>query len=130
MFFLSPLLLYFISSGQEESSDPEPNKPIQIGPQILGYISAALYLGARIPQIIQNHQKKSVHGLSLLFFIFSTFGNLTYAGQILFYSTEPEYIILNLSWLLGSLGTIFEDSIIFLQFFIYKDNSRDGVITE
>ncbi|KAK6197518.1 PQ loop repeat-domain-containing protein [Scheffersomyces amazonensis] len=103
---------------------PEP-QPIQVGPQIMGYLSALLYLGARIPQIIQNHKRKSVHGLSLLFFLFSTLGNLTYAGQILFYRNDHEYILLNLSWLLGSLGTIFEDSIIFLQFYIYKDSKSE-----
>ncbi|KAK6465445.1 PQ loop repeat-domain-containing protein [Scheffersomyces coipomensis] len=105
--------------------EPIPTPDIQIGPQVMGYLSAVLYLGARIPQIIQNHQRKSVHGLSLLFFLFSTLGNLTYAGQILFYRNDYNYVILNLSWLLGSLGTIFEDSIIFLQFYIYKDNNKD-----
>lgn len=112
---------YFFSdsSGSEHDS---PSSKIELGPQIIGYMSAILYLGARIPQIIQNHQRRSVEGLSLLFFMFSTLGNLTYAGQILFYRNDSQYVLLNLSWLLGSLGTIFEDSIIFLQFYMYKDH--------
>lgn len=128
--FACGLLGFFIS--MPSSKDPEipenppnpPNDEIAFGPQLIGYLSAILYLGARIPQIIQNHQRKSVQGLSLLFFLFSTFGNLTYAAQILFYRNDWNYIILNLSWLLGSLGTIFEDSIIFLQFYVYKDNDN------
>lgn len=117
---------YFLS----DSKDPtEPDTNIEMGPQIVGYLSAILYLGARIPQIIRNHQRKSVEGLSLLFFLFSTLGNLTYASQILFYRSDSQYIVLNLSWLLGSLGTIFEDSFIFLQFYMYKDNfdKNEGV---
>lgn len=35
------------------------------------------------------------------------------------YSQEPEYIIKAIPWLLGSLGTVVEDGIIFYQFRIY-----------
>ena len=117
---------YFLSDSKEPE---EPGSNIEMGPQIVGYLSAVLYLGARIPQIIRNHQRKSVEGLSLLFFLFSTLGNITYASQILFYRSDSQYIILNLSWLLGSLGTIFEDCFIFLQFYMYKDNidKNEGV---
>lgn len=117
---------YFLSDSKEPE---EPSSNIEMGPQVVGYLSAVLYLGARIPQIIRNHQRKSVEGLSLLFFLFSTLGNITYASQILFYRSDSQYIILNLSWLLGSLGTIFEDCFIFLQFYMYKDNidKNEGV---
>lgn len=112
---------YFFS---DKSAPPDSdNDKIDMGPQIVGYLSALLYLGARIPQILQNHRRKSVDGLSLLFFLFSTLGNITYAGQILFFRSDSTYIILNMSWLLGSLGTILEDSVIFLQFYMYKDHA-------
>ncbi|KAI3404497.2 hypothetical protein KGF56_002689 [Candida oxycetoniae] len=113
---------------EEEQPSPAPSlppdDPIAYGPQIMGYCSAFLYLGARIPQIIQNYERKSVYGLSLLFFLFSTLGNLTYAGQILFYRSDWKYVVLNMSWLLGSLGTILEDSLIFLQFYMYRNNGE------
>lgn len=112
----------FLFSGSLGPDSDAPPSKIELGPQIVGYLSALLYLGARIPQIIQNHKRRSVEGLSLLFFMFSTLGNLTYAGQILFYRSDAQYVLLNLSWLLGLLGTIFEDSIIFLQFYMYKDH--------
>lgn len=118
---------FFLSSSRDPDDDTP--SPIEMVPQIMGYLSAFLYLGARIPQVIRNHQRKSVQGLSLLFFLFSSLGNLTYASQILFYRSDSQYIILNLSWLLGSLGTIFEDSFIFFQFYLYKDNiSKDEVL--
>lgn len=48
------------------------------GAQILGYVSAVCYLGARLPQIYKNWREKSCEGLSLLFFLLSLLGNLTY----------------------------------------------------
>lgn len=118
----SGCLGYFLSESNSENRHDDIPSSISVGPQILGYLSAFLYLGARIPQILQNHKRRSVEGLSLLFFLFSTLGNLTYAGQILFYRSDPDYILLNLSWLLGSLGTIFEDCVIFLQFYTYGNH--------
>ncbi|EGW32769.1 uncharacterized protein SPAPADRAFT_136546 [Spathaspora passalidarum NRRL Y-27907] len=122
LFVLGCGIVGFYLGGSKANDDTPSEEPIAVGPQIMGYCSAVLYLGARIPQIIQNYRRKSVYGLSLLFFLFSVLGNLTYAGQILFYRSDSKYILLNLSWLLGSLGTIFEDSLIFLQFYIYRQN--------
>lgn len=112
---------YFLSDSSDKGNSGSDD--IAAGPQIVGYMSAALYLGARIPQILQNHRRRSVEGLSLLFFLFSSLGNLTYAGQILFFRLDSQYVLLNLLWLLGSLGTILEDLVIFLQFYMYKDHA-------
>ncbi|KAK3723638.1 hypothetical protein LTR37_001519 [Vermiconidia calcicola] len=87
-----------------------------VGAEILGYASAVLYLGARIPQIIKNQRDRSCEGLSLLFFLLSVMGNATYGAGILFHSVERQYFLTNLPWLIGSLGTIAEDVIIFAQF--------------
>ncbi|KAL4997184.1 PQ loop repeat-domain-containing protein [Aspergillus recurvatus] len=89
------------------------------GAQVLGYISAVCYLGARLPQIYKNYCDKSCEGLSLLFFILSLMGNLTYGAGILCHSTEKNYFVTNLPWLIGSLGTMVEDVIIFAQFRLY-----------
>ncbi|CCU76632.1 vacuolar membrane PQ loop repeat protein [Blumeria hordei DH14] len=91
-----------------------------IGAEILGYISSIFYLSARLPQIIKNYRNKSCDGLALLFFLLSLYGNATYGLSILSHSLEKNYIIINLPWLIGSLGTMFEDSIIFYQFHIYS----------
>lgn len=108
-----------------------------MGAQILGYFSAVAYLGARIPQIIKNAKDKSCEGklivqcpsysqltwnagLSLLFFILSLLGNLTYGAGILCHSTESAYVLKNLPWLIGSLGTMVEDVTIFAQFHMYR----------
>lgn len=90
------------------------------GPQICGYISAFMYLTARLPQIAKNYENKSCKGLSLLFFFLSTLANLCYGLQIIFYRNDWSYLKLNLSWILGSTGTIFEDCIIYVQFYLYN----------
>ena len=53
-----------------------------IGAEVLGYISAVCYLGARIPQIIKNQRERSCEGLSLLFFLLSLLGNFTYGAGV------------------------------------------------
>ena len=100
------------------------------GAQVLGYASAVAYLGARIPQIIKNWREKSCEGLSLLFFILSLMGNLTYGGGILCHSLNKEYVIKNTPWLIGSLGTMVEDIAIFIQFHLYRveNNEEDSAI--
>jgi hypothetical protein len=55
---------------------------VALGAQILGYISAVCYLGARIPQIIKNQKERSCEGLSLLFFMLSLLGNATYGAGV------------------------------------------------
>lgn len=96
---------------------------------------------ARVPQIIKNYREKScegklprsscatesnanVTGLALLFFLLSLTGNATYGVSLVTYSQDKKYLLNAVPWLLGSVGTIFEDSIIFIQFHIYAKNSR------
>ncbi|KAJ4417437.1 hypothetical protein N0V85_001853 [Neurospora sp. IMI 360204] len=87
---------------------------------ILGYFSAACYLCARIPQIIKNYREKSCEGLALLFFLLSLTGNFTYGASVIAYSQESDYVVRALPWLLGSLGTMLEDFVIFAQFRLYS----------
>ena len=89
-------------------------------PYILGYISAGLFMCSRIPQIILNFRKKSCEGLSLTLFILGVAGNITYSISVFFHSTEVKYLLEMAPWLLGCLGTIFLDMIIFTQFYMYR----------
>jgi hypothetical protein len=85
----------------------------------------------------------------LLFFLFACIGNLTYVLSILAYSPVchgesssvdamgqhrrekchsgeaaalyGRYVLVNLSWLVGSAGTLLLDMAIFAQFFLYSD---------
>ncbi|KDE05492.1 hypothetical protein MVLG_04180 [Microbotryum lychnidis-dioicae p1A1 Lamole] len=87
--------------------------------QVVGWASAFLYLGSRLPQISKNMETKC-HGLSLLMFAFSVAGNGTYVASILLTSVNPQHILINASWLVGSGGTIFLDFIVLGQFWYYS----------
>ncbi|KAM0561148.1 hypothetical protein ACHAPJ_003652 [Fusarium lateritium] len=117
-------------SGDSGTPDaPEDAQtPIELAGLILGYFSAVLYLCARIPQIIKNYREKSCEGLALLFFMLSMSGNLTYGISLVAYSQDKKYLLNALPWLLGSLGTIAEDVIIFIQFRLYSNNERESAI--
>jgi len=121
--------------------------------QLFGYLCAVLYLGSRIPQLLLNYRRKSTEGVSLLFFLFACIGNLTYVLSIFAYSPacvgtgqkgqgpqycQPgeaasiygHYILVNLSWLLGSLGTFLLDMGIFVQFFLYRTEEDEDTEDE
>lgn len=124
------MLLYYTglwipTPAPTNSSSDQATTEIPVGAEILGYISAIFYLFARIPQIIKNYREKSCEGLSLLFFLLSLMGNATYGLSIFCHSLQRRYLLTNLPWLMGSLGTMIEDVIIFQQFKIYTSNRRD-----
>ncbi|KAE8306737.1 PQ loop repeat-domain-containing protein [Aspergillus transmontanensis] len=132
------------SSKAKDKQDDSGSLSFDTLGQVFGYLCAALYLGSRLPQILLNYRRKSTDGVSLLFFLFACIGNLTYVLSILAYSPVCKggylqgrvsqcrpgeaaalygrYILVNLSWLIGSLGTLFLDMVIFVQFFLYQDN--------
>ncbi|KAJ5164972.1 Aldolase-type TIM barrel [Penicillium coprophilum] len=146
------VLGWFVSPAAKSSSpDPEPLAMDVLG-QVFGYFCAALYLGSRLPQLLLNYRRKSTDGVSLLFFLFACIGNLTYVLSILAYSPichggsseeimghrhraqcRPgeaaalygRYVLVNLSWLVGSAGTLLLDMAIFTQFFLYRDDKVD-----
>ncbi|KAH7064211.1 hypothetical protein BKA62DRAFT_737158 [Auriculariales sp. MPI-PUGE-AT-0066] len=97
----------------------EPDLTWVVSAQVMGWGSALLYLSARIPQIFKNRETRC-EGLAPGMFILSVFANSTYVISILAKSMEPEYVLLNLSWLAGGGGVIFFDFIVLAQFLAYK----------
>jgi hypothetical protein len=55
-------------------------------------------------------------------------GNLTYGVSLVAYSQKKAYLLNALPWLLGSLGTIVEDCVIFVQFRMYSKNGPSSAI--
>ncbi|PFH59434.1 hypothetical protein XA68_12311 [Ophiocordyceps unilateralis] len=131
--YLIGLAGWFVSYKAGAWGHPAPNVPdppegnhdmgATVG-VVLGYVSAIFYLCARIPQIVKNYREQSCQGLSLMFFMLSLTGNLTYGLSLMAYSQEVDYLVKSLPWLLGSLGTIVEDAAIFVQFRLYAGGSR------
>ncbi|GKT87827.1 PQ-loop repeat protein [Colletotrichum tofieldiae] len=110
--------------------------------QVFGWLCAVFYLGSRLPQLLLNYRRKSTEGVSMLFFLFACLGNLTYVLSIFAFDPRCKhdecapgeasavygrYILVNLSWLAGSLGTLLLDMGIFAQYFMYR---TDGFASE
>ncbi|KAG8816915.1 hypothetical protein FRC17_000140, partial [Serendipita sp. 399] len=91
--------------------------------QILGWASAILYIGSRIPQIIKNRETKC-KGLSLALFLFAILGNVTYVLSICVISMDKDYLILSAPWLAGSTVTILLDFVVLGQFFYYRSEEE------
>lgn len=96
--------------------------------QIAGWASALLYLSSRIPQIFKNRETKC-EGLSLALFVFAVVGNVTYVASILIKDLSRDYVIENLSWLIGSSGTVFLDFVVLGQFIVYREE-RERLVRE
>ena len=131
--------------NRDDGVDVKTEIPFDVWGQIFGYLCAVLYLGSRVPQLLLNFRRKSTEGVSMLFFLFACGGNLTYVLSIFAYepscarlaSVEEHsrcrhgewghdygrYILVNLSWLIGSAGTLLLDLMIFAQFWIYRGTS-------
>lgn len=149
------VLGWFLSrKGQGHSSHPDTphdNQPddaltFSLWGQIFGYFCAVLYILSRVPQLILNWRRKSTDGLSMLFFLFACLGNITYVLSIFAFEakcSEDEcapgeaasiygrYILVNLSWLLGSSVTLLMDFGVFIQYFMYNTADADSnAITE
>ena len=60
------IVAYKMAEGSEGSTDTEE---WNLGAQVVGWTSAALYLGSRVPQIALNMKTRCV-GLSLLMFAY------------------------------------------------------------
>lgn len=150
---------YYLSPATSEADrsdspadDQAQSLKLNLWGQIFGYVCAVLYLGSRVPQLLLNYRRKSTEGLNALFFLFACIGNLTYVCSILAFepicsrhsrghwrvshcrpgevsSIYGQYILVNLSWLIGSLGTLFLDGAVFAQFWMYR-NEGEAVLDD
>ncbi|KAI1308174.1 hypothetical protein EDD11_004329 [Mortierella claussenii] len=115
------------SGGHRHRHPDDDENPNSWLPVFLGWGSAVLYLGSRVPQLYKNWVLQSCEGLSVMMFIFSVFGNVLFVASILLNSLDPEYLIRNMPWWLGSTGTLIFDIMIFCQFYLYKDNTSPAL---
>ena len=104
-FIIVTAVVSWISTGRTAHLPSPAKEEWSTAGQIIGWTSAFLYLGSRIPQIFKNMQTKC-QGLSLMMFALSVMGNVTYSGAILLPNTSTEHVWVNLSWLVGSVGTV------------------------
>jgi uncharacterized protein with PQ loop repeat len=107
---------------------------IDITADIIAWLATAIFMLARIPQIILNFTRKSTKGLSLLSFIIINIANLFFLLSVLIilYDLNPntyiDYIKENIQWIVGSSSTSLFDCVIFYQFYKYKNYVDDIII--
>jgi len=101
----------------------EPEGVVEWKSQLLGWVSAILFLGARIPQILKNFETRC-DGLSPALFLFTITGNCTFALSICFASMKRRYLLANAPWLAGSLLTVFFDIFVIGQFVYYRSGKQ------
>ena len=87
--------------------------------RLSAWICTCLYLFSRLPQIYHNFKRQSCDGLAITMFFCALMGNLTYAGSILIKQPNGDDLYAAMPYLLGSLGTIGFDLIIFMQYKYY-----------
>ncbi|SCU77839.1 LADA_0A02476g1_1 [Lachancea dasiensis] len=98
---------------------------------VLAWIGALCYVGARIPQLLKNYQRKSTDGLSPFLFINTLLANTTYNLSI-FTSCEYlesldkwDFVMREMPFIVGSAGTVLFDLTYFYQHYIlYSEDMR------
>lgn len=83
--------------------------------QLIGWVSSFFYLGSRLSQIYKNWSRQSAEGLSLAMFVCAVSANMLYGFGILLRTYGWADLVSSAPWLLGSLGTVFLDLVIFSQ---------------
>jgi uncharacterized protein with PQ loop repeat len=125
----APLVPLFVA-GASAASQCQPYDRSCIAGTLLGWVSAASYMGSRLPQIIYNFKRKKTDGLSIQMFICAMLQNLCYASSIFLYDSHWSSIWLQFPWLVGSLGLIFFDFTVLGQFlYCGTDKKADDAST-
>lgn len=90
----------------------------------MSWLGASFYVGARLPQLYRNYQRKSTDGISPFLFATTLFANITYNISIFtscnFFDAEDklEFIMNEMPFIFGSAGTILFDIIYFYQHYV------------
>ncbi|CDR87203.1 uncharacterized protein SPSC_00329 [Sporisorium scitamineum] len=100
--------------------------------RISAWLCALLYITSRIPQIWENHMRRSVEGISILLFIAAFSGNLLYTVSVLANPSASGggarvYLQESLPFLLGSGGTLVFDLIIVAQWMAWRKKGGVGL---
>ncbi|XP_012643145.2 lysosomal amino acid transporter 1 homolog [Microcebus murinus] len=110
------------------------NKPFtqqEIVGFVIGSVSSVLYLLSRLPQIRTNFLRKSTQGVSYSLFALVMLGNTLYGLSVLLKNpevgqSEGSYLLHHLPWLVGSLGVLLLDTVISIQFLLYRNRTASS----
>jgi len=117
-----------LSLRTDPTTSPSPSGPsaADIAGIVAAWISATLYLMSRAPQIVRNFRRKSTEGLALTMFACAVCGNITYSLSVLLRNPAwSEVWPATFPFLVGSLGTLGFDVMIFAQFMMYRKRTEE-----
>lgn len=132
------IVMGFVSlvAAEPVADIPDDNDTSEMIGHVFAWICCSFYLTSRLPQILENHRRKSTQGINIALFTAALCGNMFYTIGIL---TNPlahksaargEFLLNALPYLLGSAGylffaivsnvrTILFDVTILIQYFQY-----------
>jgi len=95
------------------------DKELEVAGVVMGWMSSALYLTSRLPQVYKNYSRGSVEGLSWLMFLCAFLGNSSALIGILPRMSGAADWQSEAPFLPGMMGTIVLDFTIMGQWFFY-----------
>lgn len=106
------ILLGFVSlvAGEPVDNIPDGGDSSEWLGHIFAWVCCSFYLTSRLPQILENHRRKSTKGINITLFSAALCGNLFYTIGILTNpqahreSDRKEFLLNALPYLLGSAG--------------------------
>ena len=110
---------------QSSGSDSGSKEEVYFIGIAIGWISAALYLGSRIPQLVKNCRRGTTDGLSPIMFTMAVIANTTYSLGIILLNPTVNGVLCHLPWIVGSVGTIQFDVMALFQFLYYRKSSNE-----
>ncbi|KAL5109378.1 hypothetical protein TcWFU_008838 [Taenia crassiceps] len=119
---------HLLESAGTTTPNPWVNFLPTVGAKIgyaFGWASAIMYALGRIHQIFVNWRRQCTEGLSFYLFFLAVLGNTFYGCQIFIKSIDAVFVVTSLPWIIGSMGILFFDCIILIQFFKYRHNHMD-----
>ncbi|KAK8889320.1 PQ loop repeat-containing protein 2 [Tritrichomonas musculus] len=104
-----------IAAAEAKVDYKAPYVKDQLVGSLFGWISGCVYIGSRIPQVIQNFKNHKVIDLSPIYVSFAIFGNTTYFLSVIIKSTERNYMWKQTPFLFGALGPLSCDVLFLFQ---------------
>jgi len=139
-----------IASNTELTAPSSSPSAIELAGTTLSWLSTALYLLSRLPQLYKNYRRRSTSGLSPHLFMAAFFGNLFYSASIL---TNPnawqsypayggdgwagedgndriEWVLRALPFWLGAAGVLALDGAMGVQFVMFGEGDKIVVVVD
>ncbi|CBF88144.1 PQ-loop repeat-containing protein [Aspergillus nidulans FGSC A4] len=150
---LASTLCAVVANAAPTDADPIPpssSLTLEFLGTIFSWMSTALYLGSRPPQLYKNYRRKSTSGLSPLLFMAAFSGNFFYSSSLItnpnaWYNFAPyggggwadadgnnrlDWVKRATPFFLGAFGVLFLDGMMGVQFLMYGSDDESVIEVE